>query len=90
MKKDVLKWITISLFSPIILVITGGLFLIWAFIVGYSKISGKDETNIEKKIEHIVEKNLENSLSLPSGTLEDKLDFMVRPSRTEGHDKQGD
>ncbi|CAB4128399.1 hypothetical protein UFOVP270_21 [uncultured Caudovirales phage] len=90
MRKDILKWITISIFSPMVLVVTGALFLIWIFIIGYSKISGKDETKIEKKIEHIVEKNLESSLSLPEGTLEDKLNFMVVPSRKEGHGKQGD
>lgn len=87
MKKGVLKWAIISLFSPMVIVITGGLFLIWSFVVAYSKISGKDETNIEKKIEHIVEQNLENSLSLPSGILEDKLNFMVQPSRKEGDDR---
>lgn len=89
MKRGILKWITISLFSPIVLVITGGLFLIWSLIVCYSKISGRDETNIEKKIEHIVENNVENALSLPSGTLQDKLDFMVRPLKKEDN-KQGD
>ena len=88
--KNFIKLVGISLLSPITIIITSILFLIWVFIVLYALISGQDESQAEERIEHIVEKNVENALSLPSGTLEDKLDFMVRPSRTEGNDKQGD
>jgi len=85
--KNFLKLVGLSLLSPITIIVTSCLFLIWVFIVFYSCISGNDETQVEERIEHIVEKNVENALSLPSGTLEDKLDFMVRPSRKEGDDK---
>lgn len=88
--KNFLKLLGLSLLSPITIVVTSSLFLIWVFIVLYAYISGVDETRVEQKIEHIVEKNVENALSLPSGSLEDKLDFMVQPSRKEGDDKQGD
>jgi len=59
------------------------LFLSWIAIVVYSKICHKDETKIEETIEHVVEKNIENVLSLPSGTLEDKFNFMVQPIQEE-------
>lgn len=85
--KNFLKLVGLSLLSPVVILVTSCLFLVWVFIVCYSLISGKDETKIEERIEHIVEKNVESALSLPSGTLEDKLDFMVQPSRKEGDDK---
>jgi len=49
----------------------------------YSKIFHKDETKIEETIEHVVEQNIENVLSLPSGTLEDRFSFMVQPIQEE-------
>lgn len=85
--KNFLKLVGLSLLSPVVIVVTSCLFLVWVFIVIYALLSGNDETKIERKIEHIVEKNVENALSLPSGTLEDKLDFMVQPSRIGGDDK---
>lgn len=77
--KNFLKLVGLSLLSPITIIVTSCLFLIWVFIVLYAYVFGIDETKVEERIEHIVEKNVENALSLPSGTLDDKLDFMVRP-----------
>lgn len=48
-------------------------------VMVYSKITHKDETKTEKVIETIVETQLENSFNLPSGTLDGKMNFMVRP-----------
>jgi len=69
--------------APISIVVTGTIICLWASIIVYSKIFNKDETLIEKKMEEIVEKNIENVLSLPSGSLQGKLDFMVQPIEPE-------
>ncbi len=43
-------------------------------IVLYSKIMGDNETELEKKVEEIIERNAEKSLNLPVGSLDGTLD----------------
>lgn len=64
--------------APISVIMTGFLIMSWVLVVIYSKVFNKDETIVEKKMEEVVEKNIENALNLPSGSLEGKLDFMVQ------------
>lgn len=69
--------------SPITAVVAGVLFVSWGCVVAYSKIFNKDESALEEKIEHVLEKDIENVLNLPSGTMDGKLDFMVDPPSPE-------
>ena len=85
--KNFIRLVGLSLMSPVIVFMTLVLFLSWISIVVYSKIFHKDETKIEETIEHVVEKNIENVLSLPSGALEDKFSFMVQPIQEEAATK---
>jgi hypothetical protein len=63
--------ITIVIITISLIVGTGVMF--------YSKVTHKDETQIEKTIETVIEKQLEGALNLPDDSLKGKIDFMVRP-----------
>jgi hypothetical protein len=80
--------------SPVVMIVSGALLVSWSAVVIYSKIFNKNETSVEKKMETVVEHNLENVLNLPSGTLDGKFDFMVQPLEEENgnnkEDKKGD
>jgi len=77
--------------SPITMIVAGTLFVSWSAVVIYSKLFNKDESGIEKKIEHVIEQDIENVLNLPSGTMDGKLDFMVQspeePAETKEENK---
>lgn len=73
--------------GPVTLILTGIVLASWGSIVVYSKLFNKDETNIEKKLEAVVEHNVENALNLPDGALDGKLDFMVQPIDESQEDK---
>lgn len=64
---------------PVTIIIVTASLLFGLGVIVYSKITHKDETKTEKIMETIVETQLENSFNLPSGTLDGKMDFMVRP-----------
>ena len=68
---------------PITAIIIGALMLSGGIVMLYTKITHKDETEIEKTIESITESNIENALNLPSGSMEGKLDFLVQPIEPE-------
>ncbi len=64
--------------APMTLILTGVLLASWGSIVIYSKLFHKDETEVEKKLEEVIEHNVENALNLPEGTMDGKLGFMVQ------------
>lgn len=82
MSKFVIKLMGVFM-SPITAVVAGALFISWGCVVVYSKIFNKDESALEEKLEHVLEKDIENVLNLPSGTMDGKLDFMVQSSEKE-------
>ena len=74
--------VILSIFiSPASMLIIALLFLSWFCLYGYGKMTGKDESALEKEIEIDIEKNLENVMNLPSGSLSGKLDFMVESGK---------
>jgi len=70
-----------SFVSPVTLVVIALLFVSWFCVYGYGKMTGKDESALEKEIEVDIEKDLENVMNLPSGSLSGKLDFMVESGK---------
>jgi len=60
--------------SPVNIVMLGVLIFSSVSVVLYSKIMGKDETQIEKILEEMIEKNAEKALNLPDGSLDNTLD----------------
>lgn len=86
MNKDLLKLVGVFM-GPVTLILTGIVLASWGSIVVYSKLFNKDETEIEKKLEEVVEHNVENALNLPDGSLDGKLDFMVQPIDESQKDK---
>jgi E3 ubiquitin-protein ligase DOA10 len=73
--------------SPVGLLVVSLLFLSWFCIYGYGKMTGIDESAIEKEIEVNIEKDLENVMNLPSGTLNGKFGFMVE---SKGEEPKGE
>lgn len=65
--------------APMTLILAGVVLVSWGSVVIYSKLFHKDETAIEKKLEEVIEHNVENALNLPEGSLDGKLGFMVQP-----------
>lgn len=65
--------------APMTLILAGVVLASWGSVVIYSKLFHKDETAIEKKLEEVIEHNVENALNLPEGSLDGKLGFMVQP-----------
>lgn len=74
--------------APMTLILTGVILVSWGSVVIYSKLFHKDETAIEKKLEEVIEHNVENALNLPEGTLDGRLNFMVQPIEESQEDKK--
>lgn len=87
MNKALLKLVGVFM-GPVTLILTGLVLASWGSIVVYSKLFNKDETDIEKKLEEVVEHNVENALNLPEGSLDGKLGFMVQPIEEDKEDKK--
>ncbi len=73
---------------PVTTIIVAISLLICGSLMVYSKITKKDETKNEKILETVVETQLENSFNLPSGSLDGKMDFMVRPIESKDDTKE--